>query len=89
MDGAGIGSVLGGLFRSVAPSLARMGNQAVQSLGKHAMTMAKDVISGEDIKTSALRNLRASGAELVDEFSAEDHIPTKRKARAKKGENRK
>lgn len=67
IEGDGIGSMLGGLFKAVAPTLKSVGKSALSSLGKQAMGVAKDVLAGKNFKESALGGLRAAGGEMLDD----------------------
>ena len=62
--GHGLGSIFGGLFRSVLPLLKSLG----MTVGKQALRtgaqMAGDVLGGQNIKESAKSRLRAAGSEL-------------------------
>lgn len=79
MDGAGIGSVLGSLFKAVGPSIARIGKSAARSVGRHAMNVARDVLAGEDLQTSALRNLKTGGVEVLNDIMDSPAPSRKRK----------
>jgi len=84
MDGDGLGSVLGNVFRSVAPKLAQFGKSAIRTVGKHAINLAKDALRGEDVGESAVRNLRAAGGDLLDDFQLSPPKAKKRKRSSKK-----
>ena len=89
MDGAGLGNLLGSLFKAVGPSIARIGKSAVRSVGRHALNVAKNVMDGEDFQTSALRNLKSGGVELIDDI-ASDSTPTRKRKRGRQpGQNSK
>ena len=64
--GYGLGSVLGGLFRSVLP----MAKSALKSVGKEALRtgvgIASDVLSGQDLKTAAETRAKHAGRVLLD-----------------------
>ena len=89
MDGAGIGNILGSLFKSVGPSIARFGKSAARSVGRHAMNVARDVLAGEVLQTSALRNLKAGGADVLNDIVDSPKPSRKRKRAAGSGKNSK
>ena len=89
MDGAGIGNILGSLFKSVGPTIARFGKSAARTVGRHAMNVARDVIAGEDLQTSALRNLKAGGADVLNDIMDSPKPSRKRKRAAGSGKNSK
>ena len=89
IEGDGLGSMLGGLFKAVAPTLKSVGKAALSSLGKQAVGVAKDVLAGRDFKESALEGLKTAGGELLDEgVSALSSGGRKRKSK-KKGKSAK
>ena len=63
--GHGLGSVLGGLFKSAVPILKR----GVKTLGKHALRtglqIASDVVEGKNFKTAAREGLKKTGSDLT------------------------
>ena len=65
MDGDGLGSFLGGVFKSIAPALKGVASSAVKTVGKQALNVARDVIAGDDFKSSALRGLKNVGGEVM------------------------
>ena len=67
IEGDGLGSMLGGLFKAVAPTLKSVGKAALSSFGKQAVGVAKDVLAGRDFKESALEGLKAAGGDMLDE----------------------
>ena len=77
IEGDGLGSALGGLFKAVAPTLKSVGRSALSALGKGAIGVAKDVMDGKSFGESALNNLKAAGGDLLDD--AADSISRKRK----------
>jgi len=83
IEGDGIGSVLGGIFKAVAPTLKTVGKSALSSIGKRAIGVAKDVMEGRNFKESALNNLKAAGGDILD--STVNAVSRKRKAGGRKG----
>ena len=65
MKGRGVGSVLSGLFKSVAPAL----KSGAKALGRKALETATDVaadlVDGKSFKQSARDRLRDSGRDLM------------------------
>ena len=63
--GHGIGSLFGGLLRSVAPLIKRgalaLGNRAL----KTGAQIAGDILSGENIRTAAKRRTKTAGRDLL------------------------
>ena len=68
--GYGLAGILGSIARSVLPIVSRVGRQALKTVGKTALRtgtrIAKDVLSGGDIKSSASKRSRQAGMELID-----------------------
>lgn len=79
MDGDGLARYLGDAFKSVVPSIKRLGRSALRTMGKSALNVAKDVLSGEDIGVSALRNLKNTGKHFVGDVAQELTSTRKRK----------
>ena len=87
IEGDGLGSMLGGLFKAVAPALKSVGKSALKSIGRGAIGVAKDVLAGKDFKESAIDGLNEAGEEILD--STLDNIPSrKRKAPNRRKRNR-
>ena len=89
IEGDGIGSVLGGLFKAVVPTLKSVGKSALSSLGKRAIGVAKDVIEGRDFKESAMDGLKAAGGDVLDDTVEAISGTRKRKAIKKRGKRNK
>ena len=70
MDGDGLGSFLGGVFRAVAPTLKTLAGSAVRNIGTQALNVAGDVLNGEDAGQSAVRRLRAAGGGVLSDAVA-------------------
>ena len=66
MDGNGLGSILGGVFRAVAPTLKGFAKSAISTLGKTALNVATDAIRGEDVGASAQKRFRSAGASILN-----------------------
>ena len=87
IKGDGLGSMLGGLFKAVAPALKSVGKSALKSIGRGAIGIAKDVLAGKDFKESALDSLKEAGGEILD--STLDNIPShKRKATSRRNRSK-
>ena len=87
IEGDGLGSMLGGLFKAVAPALKSVGKSALKSIGRGAIGVAKDVLAGKDFKESALDGLKEAGGEILD--STLDNIPSrKRKAPSRRNKSK-
>ena len=87
IEGDGLGSMLGGLFKAVAPALKSVGKSALKSIGRGAIGVAKDVLAGKDFKESALDGLKEAGGEILD--STLDNIPSrKRKAPSRRNRSK-
>ena len=78
MDGDGLGSLFGSVFRAVAPKLATFGRHALKSVGKQALNLAKDALEGEDIGQSAMKRLKATGADILDDMNEVVSQPKRR-----------
>ena len=79
--GHGIGNIFSGLFRSAAPLL----KSAAKAIGREALNfgvgLARDALSGDNIKTAAEKRGRMLGTNLLDTVSQPPRQPTqKRKA---------
>lgn len=79
--GHGLGSILGGLFRSALPMLKR----GLASFGRHALKtgldIANDVVEGDGFKTSARRRI----PEGIKRFAtAQNIIPQRGRGRRKR-----
>ena len=86
MDGAGIGNILGSLLKSVGPSIARFWKSEARSVGRHAMNVARDVLDEEDLQTSARRNLKSGGADVLNDIMDSSKPSRKRKRAAGSGQ---
>ena len=89
IEGDGLGSMLGGLFKAVAPTLKSVGKSAIHSLGKGAIGVAKDVLAGKNFQESALDGLREAGEDIhdntLDRLSGEKRkAPARRPKRGKR-----
>ena len=77
--GHGLGSILGGLLRSAAPLM----KSAAKTIGREALNfgvgLAKDALSGEDVKTSAEKRGRLLGTNLLDSVVQPQQRSKKRK----------
>ena len=86
MKGSGIGSVLGGLFKSIAPALKRgakvLGKQALRG----ATDFAGDILRGENAGVAAKKRLRERGKGLLDDVKVTlaEGPPGKRPAKRKR-----
>lgn len=87
MGGDGIGNVLSGLFRAVAPVLKR----GAVNLGKRALTaganVANDVIQGKNVKSSLKRRFANTGKDILSDVVGSlrpDSLKTSRAPPAKK-----
>ena len=67
MDGNGLGSILGGVFRAVAPTLKNFAKSAAKSFGNQALSVAGDILRGEDAGQSALRGLKNVGGDILSD----------------------
>ena len=87
IEGDGLGSMLGGLFKAVAPALKSVGKSALKSIGRGAIGVAKDALAGKDFKESAIDGLKEAGEEILD--STLDNIPSrKRKAPSRRNRSK-
>ena len=66
MDGGGLGSLLSGAFKAVAPTLKGLAMSAIGTLGKTAIGVATDALRGQDAGESASRRFRSAGANILD-----------------------
>lgn len=67
MRGAGIGSFLGKMFKKAAPVLLNVAKSVGKSVGRQALNVARDALDGGDVSASAVRGLRAVGADALDD----------------------
>jgi hypothetical protein len=87
MRGAGIGSFLGKMFKKAAPVLLNVAKSVGKSVGRQALNVARDALDGGDVSASAVRGLRAVGANALDdvyEAVASDRTPKARRRPAKR-----
>jgi hypothetical protein len=61
--GDGFFSALLPFFKSLLPALGKIGQRALPS----AVNLASDIISGENVKQSALSRLKEAGRDVLDE----------------------
>ena len=85
INGDGLGSILGGLFKAVAPTLKSVGKSALKSIGRGAIGVAKDVLAG---KESALDGLKEAGGKILDS-TLDNMAPRKRKASSRRSRQKK
>ena len=78
MDGDGLENLFGSVFRAVVPKLASFGKHALKSVGKQALNLAKDTLEGEDIGQSAMRRLKATGADIIEDMNDDLNYPKRR-----------
>ena len=78
MDGDGLGNLFGRVFCAVVPKLAGFGKHALKSVGKQALNLAKDALEGEDIGQSAMRRLKATGADIIEDMNDDLNYPKRR-----------
>jgi hypothetical protein len=78
--GHGIGSVLGGLFRSALPMLKRVGKQAIRTGSK----IVSDIASGKKFSDVALQRISEGISGLVDGDESTSQIGTGRSRRVGK-----
>ena len=69
MGGSGVGSFLGGLFRSAAPTLKRGALNVGKRLFNTGMGIARDVMQGEKLGVSAKKRLKAESDDLLADVS--------------------
>ena len=69
LRGSGIGNVLGGLARMFLPVLKRTGKSVLKQGLRTGVDILGDVVSGENIKSSASRRIRQSGSTLLNKAS--------------------
>ena len=76
--GHGIGNIFSGLFRSAAPML----KSAAKDIGQEALNcgvgLARDALSGDNIKTAAEKRGRMLGTNLLDTVSQPPRQPTQK-----------
>lgn len=91
--GYGIGSVIGGLFKSFLPVLKNTAlpilKCGAKSLGKTALKTGFDILSdgieGRNLKTSAAKNLSRAGSSLLT--NALSHSTNRKRKQGSKNEN--
>lgn len=65
LRGAGLGSVLGGLFRAAMPLLKQGGKALLREGARTGLDMVSDVLSGQNLKTAAKTRAKQAGERLV------------------------
>lgn len=68
--GNGLGGILSGLARMVVPVLKRGGKSILKETLRTGVDVLGDVVSGENLKTSAKRRLKQGGSRLLQQASA-------------------
>ena len=69
MRGGGVGSFLGGLFKSAAPLLKRGALNVGKRLFNTGMGIARDVMQGEKFGVSAKKRIKAESDDLLADVS--------------------
>ena len=91
MDGSGLGSILKGFARSVAPTLKRASKSIGKRLLATGVNLASDALAGEDFGESARKRFRATGQDLLGAASASlmntNSIPKRRTGKVTKRKN--
>lgn len=67
MYGNGLGSVLSGLLRSAVPLLKQGGRALLREGGKTGLSVARDVLSGQSLKSSVKKRSQQAGKRLFQE----------------------
>ena len=79
--GHGLGSILGGLFRSAIPLVKPLVKQGVRTMGREALKagvgVVGDVLQGRNIKQSAGRRLKAAAGNTLKRVATDILVPTK------------
>ena len=75
--GHGLGSILGGLFRSAMPVLKKVGKAVGKQVVRSGLDVASDVVSGTNVKESLKRRALQGAESLLTQQ------PIKRRPRAK------
>ena len=94
--GYGIGSIIGGLFKSVLPVLKSTALPILKSgakrLGKTALKTGFNILNegldGKNLKQSAIRNLTQAGSDLLDSTLTKSTNQRKRKKPTKSKKNK-
>lgn len=100
MRGSGIGSIFSNIFKAIIPLATKAVNigrkAATSSTGQKILKAAKrtavdagldianDVLKGENVKTSAKKNLKSVGSRFVDNAAKEFSTGGKKKKKKKK-----
>jgi len=82
--GGGLGSVLGGLFRSAVPLLKSGGKQLLKHGAKAGLKVLDDVMSGQSIASSAKKRAKESGLNLLKQVVGSGGRQSKIKRRSPK-----
>jgi hypothetical protein len=64
--GYGLGGIFGSIFRTIFPFLKQGAKTVGKELMKTGVSIASDVVSGENVKTAAKRRFQETGRTLVD-----------------------
>ena len=67
--GAGIGSLLGSVFRKTLPLIKSGAAKVGKQLFSTGVNIAKDALQGKNIRESAANNFKSSGADLLTALS--------------------
>ena len=85
--GAGIGSLIGSIFRKTMPLITKGAKTIGKQLVQTGLNIASDAMQGENVKSSAEKNFKTAGnnllSALADSFS-NPIAPTQSKKRARK-----
>lgn len=83
--GAGIGSLIGNVFRKTLPLIKSGAAKVGKQLLSTGLNIARDALQGKDIRESANQNFRSAGTGLLTALS--DSLQSSPKGRPKKRTN--
>ena len=81
--GTGIGSILGGLFRTILPAAAKVGKAVGREALRTGASVASDALQGRDIRDSFEHHGRAAGSKLIRKGMKKLDRPKKSKKKRK------
>ncbi len=87
--GYGIGSWLKGLYRWAVPKVSSAASAVGRAALKEGAGLAQDVLSGENVKESAVKRLKQTGKRAFNDMTSQNASQSQTGAGRKKGRKRK
>lgn len=86
--GAGLGNILGGIGRAIIPLLKSGGKALLRQGLNTGFSVARDVLTGKNIKRSVKRRAKEAAGNLLDNASTSLLTPIKRNTKRPKAQKR-